>query len=105
MIEKESPGKYWICEECATDKGGKCTKIGNTYIYGTCSWCGGRNQLDRTLTPVLDFKWSRGMPDPNAAQLCKKATKSDTNSAKSDKILPRMSRKKQKHAKKMAKSR
>lgn len=49
---------YWICYQCALDRGGKWPR-GHmaTVITGTCTYCDGKNQNSTFIIPYVDFNW------------------------------------------------
>ena len=58
--------RYWICRECAEARGGFIPNdsVGYTAVGGTCGWCEGANQTTSFLIPIINFKWTNGMPKP-----------------------------------------
>lgn len=63
MVTPVKLGKYWICDECAKEKGGTIRNRICTVAHGTCSWCSGKKQLYIYVTPIRDFNWADGRPD------------------------------------------
>lgn len=56
-MKKENPfPHYWICDLCATERGGVCEQDGITMTAGKCEYCG---NPDITLIPVCDFDWPK----------------------------------------------
>lgn len=44
----------WICDYCATEKGGECLEAAITGKIGTCPYCTEKN---RVLTPWFAYQW------------------------------------------------
>lgn len=52
---KEPMSKYWICDECATERGLVPFKTGNTVVPDQrCGHC--KSEVLKTLTPIVDFR-------------------------------------------------
>lgn len=56
LQEKFKKG-YWICNACAEARGGKHPGGVGTCMEGTCPYCDGANQVERALSPWVDYNW------------------------------------------------
>lgn len=61
-MKREPHGKYWICNQCADEKGWVGPDGAVTGIMGTCGWCDGKKQLNNLLIPVCDYGQSGEKP-------------------------------------------
>ena len=52
--------KYWICDQCALEKGLVCNKTGNSKIRARCGHC--ESKIEDMLTPVIDFRKENNYP-------------------------------------------
>lgn len=53
-----SISKYWICSECAREAGAVMDPDHVcTMREGICAHCKGERQIEKFLTPQIDFDW------------------------------------------------
>lgn len=54
MKKLEFMDKYWICEDCAAERGWKLVPWPVTVSSGYCSHC--ESEEEKMMIPVVDFK-------------------------------------------------
>jgi len=47
----------YICDFCATERGGVYFKTGSTACVHTCGYCDGAYQVEKFLFPTVDYLW------------------------------------------------